>query len=321
MEITNVEKFSEKFEKEFQKYLSASEQSMFWTQVKGVSNSSAYTVNIPQYLTEIEANSSNSAISPDVVEWRENNKTVTQTTFKTKTYQVSSINEFFTENNMREDCMVAIKDFMNVKIGDFAAYKMATTQAGNIILTSGTGRTTGVIGSTATVKSITKQDFLNVKMKMAQSGVSGKWKCLITPTALNDLFLIDDFVKADALGTAQSRLLNGEFASILGIDFYVRHAKYGASVAYTNVTGSTTATKADIYNIESSGNTIGNDHVEATLFWNDGSLYKNQGLVDINISTKDAYHHADAISALYTFGLEPIRTDLAGIITLVEKHI
>lgn len=320
MEILNTEKLTERFEKDFQKYLTPS--NTFWMNTKGISNSANYTVNIPQYLTEIAANSDASALTLDVVEWREDNKTVTQSTFKTKAYQIDSVKEFFTEQDMRNDCLVAIKDFMDTKIGDFAAYKLASATSGNTVFTTGSAtRTTEVLNSNATVKKIAKADIIAVKKLIGKSNMPGKWFCLLTSDAMADLFEIDDFVKADSTGNAQSALINGEIATLMGINFFLRDPKSGANVAYTNTTGSTVATKVDINAVVSTGITVTNDTVGGLIFWNENAAYKNQGLLDVNVSYKDAYHAADALSAVYTYGLEPIRSDYAGLIALVEKHV
>lgn len=320
MEILNTEKLTERFEKDFQKMLTPSNS--FWMNTKGVSNSADKSVNIPNYLTEIAENSDADALTLDVAEWRETNKVVSQITIKTKAYQIDSVKEFFTAQDMRQDCMVAIKDFIDTKLGNIAAYKFAQATTGNTIFTTGSAtRSTEVLTSTATVKKISKDDIIAVKKLIGKSNMPGKWYCLLTSDALGDLLAIDDFVKADSTGLAQSALIEGEIAKIMGINFFLRDPKSGANAAFTNVTGSTTATLVDINGAVGSATTVTNDTVGGLIFWNENALYKNQGLVKINVSMADAYRTADAISALYTFGVEPIRNDSLGLIRLIEKHV
>lgn len=310
--ITNAEKYTERFEKDFQKLLVP--DNSFYLNTKGIS-STDLSVNIPQFLTQIAAPSdvtSNGAL--DVVEFSTDNKVVTQARFKTKAYQIVDYKEFFTANDQRSDCMDSMKDFIDTKIGDYAAYKIAPTVSGNTVYTTGTAtRPSSLLGSGNTVKVISKDDMIAVRTLMAKSNLPGKWYGLIDADALSDLFKIDQFIDADKSGLAQSRLMNGEFADILGIRLFVRHASKGANVAYT-----TGGTLTDVYGAVGSATTVTSGHVGACIFWNENAMYANRGMAKF-YTESSAIYQSDIMSMQYTYGLEKIRTDEVGTIALIEK--
>lgn len=313
MNIQNVEKFTEKFEKDFQGYLTP--DNTFYLNTKGIT-SSDLSVNIPQFVTQIAAGAdSDAALTVNL--WEEGNKVVTQKRFKTQAYQISDYKEFFTAQDQRQDCMGAMKNFMDTQIGNFAAYKFAPTTT--TLVSSGTlTRATEVIGSTATVKVYTKADIIKAKTAMSKTNLPGKWYCLASPEAIADLLAIDDFVKADSLGVQQSRLLNGEFADILGIRFFMRAPSLGANVAYRPIGSPEQITKRDIYGVVGTADAIDNDTVGALIFWNESALYANKGMIKTYITSQDAIYQSDLMSMQYTYGVEPIRTDNVGVVALVE---
>jgi len=313
--IQNAEKFTERFEKDFQAFLTP--DNSFYLNTKGIT-SSDLSVNIPQFLTEIAGPAdvtSNGAL--DVVEWAEGNKVVTQSRFKTNAYQIVDYKEFFTAQDQRTDAMEAMKNFIDTKIGDFAAYKMSPATTA-LVTTGTTTRASEVLGSSATVKTITKADILSVKKAMGKSNLSGKWYCVATPEAIADLLAIDDFVKADALGVQQSRLLTGEFADILGIRFFMRAPVLGANVVYDEAGSPGVLTKLDVYGAVGAADAVTSTSVGGLIFWNENALYSNKGLAKTYITAGDARYQSDLLSMQYSFGLEPIRTDNVGCIALVE---
>lgn len=311
--ITNVEKFTEKFSSDFQAMLTP--DNSFYLNTKGIT-SSDLTVNIPQFVTEIAAGADSDA-ALDVVLWEEGNKTVTQKRFKTKAYQVSDYKEFFTAQDQRQDCMDAMKAYIDTTIGNFAAYKFSP--ATTALVSTGTAtRTTEVVGSTATVKTFVKADFIALKKAMAKTNLPGKWYALITPEVMGDLFAIDDFVKADSLGIQQSRLLSGEFADILGIRFFLRSPKLGANVSYKAVGSPAVITKQDIYGVVGAADAVGNTNVGGIICWNESALYSNKGLAKFYTNPADAIYQSDLISMQYSHGVEPVRTDNVGILFMAE---
>lgn len=315
MDIQNAEKFTEKFSKDFQALLTP--DNSFYLNTKG-ETSSDLTINVPQYLTEIAGPSdvtSNAAL--DVVEYGEDNTTVTQKRFKTKAYQIVDYKEFFTAQDQRQNCMEAMKAFIDTRVGNFAAYKFSP--ATTTLKSTGTvTRTTEVVGSNATVKTFVKADFIAIKKAMAKTNLMGKWYALISPEVLGDLFAIDDFVKADSLGIQQSRLLNGEFADILGIRFFLRSPSSGANVSYKAVGSPAVITKQDIYGVVGAADTIGNTNVGGIIVWNEAALYSNKGLTKFYTNAADAIYQSDVLSMQHTYGVEPIKKSAVGVIFMAE---
>lgn len=322
----------EKFESDFQAM--STPDNSFYLSFKGQA-SNAITVNVPQWLVDVsdlDATSEGSAASTTL--WAEKSIAVTQKKFRSKALVISDWNEFFTSQSMRKDAMESLKAAMDTAIGNYAAYQLAkaatVSSATDIVFSTGsTSRTTEVTGSSASVKKIVKADILKVKEAMGKTNLTGKWNCLITPTALSDLFEINEFVTANQLGEAQSRLLNGEFAEIMGIRFYQRSGKFNANFAFSQVASPAANTLKDIYGVAGTADTIDNSYVGGVLFWNENAAYFNRGISKVYANEANALYQGDLISLQEGYGVEVIKTSgnttspvtnkPSGVIILEEK--
>lgn len=322
----------EKFESDFQAM--STPDNSFYLSMKG-SQGNAITVNVPQWLVDVsdlDATAEGSAASTTL--WAEKSIAVTQKKFRSKALVISDWNEFFTSQSMRKDAMESLKAAMDTAIGNYVAYQLAkaatVSSSTDIIFTTGTTtRTTEVTGSNATVKKIVKADILAVKEAMGKTNLTGKWNCLITPTALSDLFEINEFVTANQLGEAQSRLLNGEFAEIMGIRFYQRSGRKNANFAFSQVKSPAANTLKDIYGVAGTADTIDNSYVGGVLFWNENAAYFNRGISKIYANEANALYQGDLISLQEGYGIEVIKTagnttspvtnKPSGVIVLEEK--
>lgn len=301
----------EKFESDFQAM--STPDNSFYLSFKGTTGN-ALTVNVPQWLVDVsdlDATAEGSASTPTL--WAEKSIAVTAKKFRSKALVISDWNEFFTSQSMRKDAMESLKAAMDTAIGNYAAYQLAkaatVSSATDIIFTTGTTtRNTEVSGSSATVKKIVKADILKIKEAMGKTNLTGKWNCLITPTALSDLFDIDEFVTANQLGEAQSRLLNGEFAEIMGIRFYQRSGKFNANFAFAQVKSPAANTLKDIYGVAGTADTIDNSYVGGVLFWNENAAYFNRGISKIYANEANALYQGDLISLQEGYGVEVIKT-------------
>lgn len=316
MEITNAEKYVEKFSSDFQQLLTP--DNTFYLNTKGeVTN--ALSVNIPQWYTEIAGPSDvtvNGAL--DVVEWTEDNVVVTQSRFKTKAYQIVDFKEFFTNSAQRENAMIAMKAFIDTKVGNYAAYKMGVDDSDKIVMTSGTGtRHASVAGGAAAVKKITLDDMLKVKSLMGKSNLPGQWYALMSPDQIADLMALTDLTTADKLGV-QSRLLSGEFADLLGIKVFQRQATLGSSVVYELSGTPGTYSKIDAYGTVGAADSVTSAAVGSVIFWNENAAYSATGLVKTYVTSGDARYQSDLLSLQYTYGIEPMRKDNVGLIALIE---
>lgn len=314
--ITNVEKFQEKFEKDFQKYLTPA--NTFYLNTKGVSNSNAISVNIPQYLTQIEGATDVDSPFAEYQKWQEGNKVVTQSKFRSKTSYIDDVTEYFTAQDMRMDAMQSLKDYMDTVVGNYAAFKMASTSAATQVKTSGTAtRPSALNGSTQTVKKITLDDLLEVRAIMGKSNLSGKWYAVMDSVMITDLLSIPEITDYDKTG-AMTALADGKPFPIFGITIFERHAKKGANVAYGTVSPNIDELK-NVYAVPGTAtDAVATTDVAGAIIWNENALYANRGLVKTYISEADADVNAARFNALYTFGLDKIREDEVGVISLIE---
>lgn len=315
MDIQNAEKFKERFESDFQKYLTP--ENTFFLNTKG-KVSSDVSVNVPQYLTTIAAGHlGTTALDQNV--WSEDNKVITQKRFRTQAYQIDDYKEFFTAQDMRGDAMDAIKSFLDTAVGNYAAYQMGATAPAHQLFTTGattSGRATSIVGSSATVQRITLADMLKVRTLMGKSNLPGKWYGLMDPAQIEDLLSISSFTDADKLGI-QSKLVSGQFADILGIKIFERSPVLGGNIAY----GGTAYEIKDIYGTQGAADAVAATDVSAAIFWNDSALYSNRGMMKTYIVAGDANFQSDILSAQYSFGLDKIRKDGVGVIALIETTI
>ena len=313
-EITNAVKYTERFSKDFQQFLTP--DNTFYLNTKG-ETSTELSVHIPQYYTQIAGVSSNSDAVLDVVDYTQDDQVITQRRFRSKAMRVLDFEATFVSNDQRADLVKAMQGWVSTEIGNYVALMIAP--ATSTLFTSGTAtRPSSLIGSGNTVKKAVKADWIAVRTEMAKSNIpGGRWFGLIDPSALSDLFEIDDFVKADATGEKLSRLMTGEFVDILGMTLMVRYPKFGANVAYTSG-----GTLADVYGAEYEGktaDTITSAHVGASIFWNDSAIYQNRGMAKTYITAGDARYQGDLFSMQHSLGCGKIRKDGVGVIALVEK--
>jgi hypothetical protein len=306
MEIENVVKYAEKFSKEFQRFLTP--DNSFYLNTRGIA-SNALSVNIPQHLTLIESGDP----SGTNVKWDEGNKAVTQVKFRTKPLVIEDWDEFYTSQSMRRDALESFKYWADTQVGNFAAYKFAENTT---IPTTGSPRASSLIGSTASVQAIEKADMLNVRKALAKANLPGKWFGLCDAEAISDLLNISEFTTSDKIAM-QSKLVSGQFADILGIRIFERNPSLGANVAYTNVPA-----KSDVYGVDGVADAVAiTDTSAAGIFWINSALYHNKGINKMYINKGDANAQGDVLSMLMGYGVDPIRTDKAGLVVLREDTV
>jgi hypothetical protein len=197
---------------------------------------------------------------------------------------------------------------LNAKSGDYAAYQWLPTAAANILVTTGTGRASNVIGLTANRLAAVKADILKVYNKLLRMNVlsvPGDMFGLLTPDLYTDLLGIADFVDYEKIGRAD-KLTLGIVGRICGIEMMVRskNGHIGALFTAANARIKTVATAATDRPVN--------------LFWHSGLVCHAEANAKVYISEDDPTYLGTVINASVRFGAEKCRVDEAGVVALAE---
>jgi hypothetical protein len=197
---------------------------------------------------------------------------------------------------------------LNAKCGDYAAYQWLPTKASNILVTTGTGRASNMVGLSANRLAVTKADILKVYNKlliMNVLSVPGEMYGLLTPDAYTDLLNISDFVDYEKIGRAD-KLTLGIVGKICGIEMMVR-SKNGHIGAWF---------KADNTRLRAIG-TAATDR-PVNLFWHSSLVCTAEGAVKTYLHEDSPTYLGTVINATVRFGAEKCRVDEAGVVALAE---
>jgi hypothetical protein len=197
---------------------------------------------------------------------------------------------------------------LNSKSGDYAAYQWLPTVAGNILVTTGAGRASNVIGLTANRLAVTKADLLKVYNKLLRMNVKqlpGGLYGLLTPDAYTDLLGIADFVDYEKIGRAD-KLTLGIIGMICGIEMMVRskNGHIGALFTAANARIKAVATAATDRPVN--------------LFWSSALVCHAESNVKSYIEEDSPVYLGTVINATVRFGAEKCRVDEAGVVALAE---
>ena len=191
------------------------------------------------------------------------------------------------------------------KKADRALFKWAENVSGaSIVPTTGTAtRTASASGSTATVKKIDKIDLLNVRQIFDQDDIPqmGR-KLLLTAAMYNDILNIDDFTHAEKLGLTV--IPDGMVGRIFGFDIFVR------SKANRYATGGTTIKDTEAADVATD--------LGAGLAWHPDFVRRANGSIKVFLEIEKADYYGSIMSAACRFGALNARSDVKGVVSLVE---
>lgn len=197
---------------------------------------------------------------------------------------------------------------INTKCANIAAAAWGPTVSGNIISSTGSARTTNIVGLSGTRKAITKADFLKVYNLMLRMSVEGNWHFLATPDAYTDILSIEDFVNYEKTGNVTA-LQKGIVGTLFGINIMRRVTEEG----HTGLLYTTDSVKKD------DDDDIASTDQPANLIWNDRMVCSAEGTAKTIVnSNAPGYLGATIIECKTRFGAAIIRDDQRGVIALLE---
>lgn len=212
--------------------------------------------------------------------------------------------------NKQLDVARAMGEAMATKAGDYAANAWGATASGNIILTTGSARATGLVGATGNRKAITKADLMKVrqaflKMNIPLSGLLA----VVSPDQYNDILNIAEFVDFEKTGV-ESKLAQGILGRVLGFDIMVRwNETLGSIGLHYDATGA---------NKKANG-TVATTDSPAALFFHPNYVRYAEAFPETIINRKPAgYLGGTIIESVVRFGATQSRGDGRGVVSLVE---
>ncbi len=216
--------------------------------------------------------------------------------------------ELIANYSKRQNKQIQQAAALNAKCGDYAAYQWLPSLAANILVTTGTGRASNVVGLTANRLAVTKADVLKVYNKLLRMNVlsvPGDMYGLLTPDAYTDLLNIADFVDYEKIGRAD-KLTLGIIGKICGIEMMVRskNGHIGALFTSANAKLRTVATAATDRPVN--------------LFWHSSMVCSAESIVKSYIHEDSPVYLGTVINASVRFGAELCRVDQAGVVALAE---
>ena len=213
--------------------------------------------------------------------------------------------ELLVNYNKRSSIMDSHIKAIKQKMADRMAYKWAANVAGaSIIPTTGVATRTGsAAGSTATVKRIVKADLLNVRAVFDGQDIPQQGrKLLLNSQQYQDILLIDDFTHAEKLGLTV--IPDGFIGRIFGFDIFQR------SSVNRYATGGATIKDTEAANVVTD--------LGAGLAWHPDFVRRAMGSVKTFLNVDVAEYQGTIMSAAVRAGGLNARTDVKGVVTLVE---
>ena len=223
---------------------------------------------------------------------------------------IDSQSELLVNYNKRQSKQMQQADEINTKVAAYAVQHWCPNKDSNILKTTGTARTSNVMGFSSQRKAVTKDDLLkvlNLMMRMGVSGLGGNWFGMVTADQYTDLLAIPEFVDYYKTGN-ETKLKEGIVGRILGVDIFSRSTEEGhCGVLYNGRTP--LSGDADVKDTLLSG----------ALFWNDKMVCRAEGKVNTVVNANaPGYLGGTIIESFTRFGADIIRDDQKGVVALLE---
>lgn len=189
--------------------------------------------------------------------------------------------ELIVNYNKRQSILNDHINTLNTRIADNFAYTWAPTAAGLIIPTSGAAVAAGASAQTGQRKAITKEDFVAAFTLLVKQNAKGQKYAVVPAEMYSQLLLIPDFVDYTKTGRADI-LKTGLIGEIVSIKIYLR----SYTTLYTNAGVKKPITTAG----------AASDN-QSILVWDETSVYKALGKVNVNIENRPATYLGDILNA------------------------
>lgn len=172
--------------------------------------------------------------------------------------------------------------------------------------TRAAGNTTGA--QTGTRKAFTENDIIGIQQMFFADDIVTEIEAingiaLVTPAQYADLMKLDNFKRADALGS--SNIPTGVFKRAYGFDFYIKSSV--VSVDASNV-------------LRAQGATGATTTQDCAIFWSPQYVRRAIGAIKTYVNTGDATLYGDVFSTMVRFGAKAARNDNKGVYLLYEDN-
>lgn len=242
--------------------------------------------------------------------------TITQRTDTATQYLLEELSSEPTHLQYSEELVVAYNKRASImdghvkslkqKMGDRLAFKWAENVSGaSIVPTTSTGtRASSAPGAGATtVKRIDKIDLLNVRQIFDTDNIPQQGrKILLNASQYNDILNIDDFTHLEKMGL--TIIPDGLVGRIFGFDVFVR------SSVNRYATGGAVIKDTESANVVTD--------LGAAMAWHPDFVRRAMGATKVFLNIDVAEYTGSIMNAALRFGGLNARTDVKGIVTLVE---
>ena len=220
---------------------------------------------------------------------------------------VTDENEIVTNYNKRMDIITAMAGAINSKAADIAATEWGSNL--NVVRTSDTAtRAVEVVGATGTRLRIKYDDLVAVRAEINRMNAPvGKWWGLLTPSQIDDLFLLDKITDSERTQIALVR--TGEVGTLFGISIMMRYnATLGTSGVFYDTAGAKKALGAAV---------VASD-CAAGIFWHERLVRHAEGHAKTYIDRDKPEYLGTIVNSKVRFGATFNRTDEVGTVALVD---
>lgn len=216
--------------------------------------------------------------------------------------------------NKQQDVARGMGEAIATKCADYAANAWGATggtSGGKVILTTGTARTTSLVGATGNRKGIAKNDLIAVRKAFMEQNIAdlNGIIAVITPEQYTDILKLAEFVDYEKTGVT-SKLENGIIGRVLGFEIMVRwNGSLGSIGLHYSADGAT----------KKANGTVASTDSPAALFFHPSYVRYAEAFPSTIINRNaPGYLGGTILEAVVRFGATQSRGDGKGVVSLVE---
>jgi len=266
------------------------------------------TVHIPQAGSKPNVVKNRTSLPATISQRTDSELTYELDSYSTNPILVQNTEEVELSYQKRQNVLMEHQDMINSDVAADTAYAWAPTKGDNIVRTSDSDtRDATAPSATGTRKRVSRSDIVKVREVLDRMDVPTDDNMLfavVPPEYQADLMLINDFVHADKIGSAQ--LVSGTIGQLLGINIFVR------SKAAFYDSSSTPQRKQPDWGGAAGANLGG-------IFWSRSMVRKAKGSVQVYAEEDKPEYYGDVMSAEVRAGGSKSRSDEKGIVALVQQ--